>query len=148
MSRKHKGGCDCIFTTTGSPCNARHESGYVCSRKTGHTGEHVACTSDDHGLCRWPAELAARWCPLCGTQHAVAKGQPAPWPHITRNQIEALPQLVDACHLVVEMITSPKFTNWIQAHCTDDAQWAMTSALGQRLEVCQAALAKSEGKQS
>jgi hypothetical protein len=41
-------------------------------------------------------QLSARWCPLCGTQHAVAKGQQDPWrPHITRKQIEALPALYE-----------------------------------------------------
>ncbi len=40
--------------------------------------------------------ISARWCPLCGTQHAVVKGAPNPWPHITRNQIEALPDLLAA----------------------------------------------------
>lgn len=56
-----------------------------------------------------PATVA-RWCPLCGTQHAVAKGAPSPWPAITRNQIEALPALLLAlqrcqeCAVIVQRL--------------------------------------------
>jgi hypothetical protein len=41
-------------------------------------------------------DTSARWCPCCGTQHAVEKGHPSPWPKITRNQIEAFPDLLAA----------------------------------------------------
>jgi formate dehydrogenase assembly factor FdhD len=57
---------------------------------------------------------SARWCPLCGTQHAVPKGADAPWPHITRNQIEALPALLDAlqqCHQKLGQLHGSQFAD-------------------------------------
>ena len=35
------------------PCTEEEVNGYRCSRKKGHTGDHVACGEVEHNLSRW-----------------------------------------------------------------------------------------------
>jgi hypothetical protein len=56
--------CDCVHATDdGECCNAKAKAAWLCSRKKGHEGEHVACTTRKHGLHRWPNASAHRWRP-------------------------------------------------------------------------------------
>ena len=75
---------------------------------------------------------SARWCPLCGTQHAVAKGEPSPWPHITRPQIEALPALLEALQ---KMLDHVELAHWDKRD----------SVFGITCDHARAALALAEG---
>ena len=41
-------------------CGALNNHGFVCTRRPGHEGDHVACgTFSEHDLCVWPQETSA-----------------------------------------------------------------------------------------
>ena len=73
------------------------------------------------------ARTSARWCSLCGTQHAIAKGEPNPWPHITRPQIEALPALLEA---LADLLEWGEQTGGWEAPCWNKARAAIALAKG------------------
>ena len=55
-------------------------------------------------------------------------------------------ELLGALRSCFEMLTSPKFSGWIDANCADDELWAMTAAMIQRRDEARAAIAKAEGR--
>lgn len=56
----------------------------------------------------------------------------------------AMPQMLAALQSCFAMLTSPKFSGWIDANCADDELWAMTQAMIQRRDEARAAIAKAE----
>lgn len=54
-------------------------------------------------------------------------------------------ELLEALKSCFAMLTSPKFSGWIDANCTDDELWAMTQAMIQRRDEARAAIAKAQG---
>ena len=47
--------CDCVHFTLGSPlCGNYGPTEYYCSLIKGHDGDHKACCSARHNICRWP----------------------------------------------------------------------------------------------
>lgn len=60
-------------------------------------------------------KLSARWCPLCGTQHAVEQGRQSPWsPDIKRYQIEAFDALLSAAKRVIEQLNETGTVNLLE----------------------------------
>jgi len=47
--------CDCVTSTSLKGCSSQSRN-WLCTRPNGHSGDHVACGTDEHNMFSWPKE--------------------------------------------------------------------------------------------
>ena len=48
-----------LCVKSGPSCTKKHSTGYVCTRRAGHTGDHIACGDHGHNYYWWAGEVSA-----------------------------------------------------------------------------------------
>jgi hypothetical protein len=56
----------CPYCSAPTSCGAEL-SAYACTRAEGHSGDHVACSTEEHVIAAWPAEALPSGLRLLGT---------------------------------------------------------------------------------
>lgn len=55
--------CDCVTGTSLKACSAASRN-WLCTRPNGHSGDHVACGTDEHNMFSWPQETTKPAAPV------------------------------------------------------------------------------------
>jgi hypothetical protein len=55
--------CDCVTGTSLKSCSAASRN-WICTRPNGHSGDHVACGTDEHNMFSWPQETTKPAAPV------------------------------------------------------------------------------------